>query len=326
MSDAINFIINTIKGYYNSAHHISGVIIQVLLLFEIIFIGIKISLGDINSLVGIIKKILYIGFWIYIINNIDVLSEAFINTLMFMSAKLSDTTTSVDFFDNPFKIIEFAYNHIIQFLLEKIDSMAKIRNILKSLTLLVIIFLLVLLIIGVAVSFAIITLVVLFIQLEFYIIVLCAILLLPFMISEHTKFIAEKIIPTITSQGIKMMVVSIVVQVILAGYANIFDQFRANDSIGFKDMLYIGTIIGLGVYLVLQSQSYAQSLMSGISQSNVGQQAMGAMVGAFTAYKTVSAAKSLSDKTSSDKEPSMDTNKHLEHKHTQNKPNDRRAY
>lgn len=310
MIESIDFIMGTIKGYFQSAHSIANSIINILLLFELIFIGIKIMLGEIHSLSAIVKKILYIGAWLYIAKNIDTLSDAFMRTLVSMSSRISTTSVSqINFLDNPFTIIQFAYDSIIVFLLEKIDSIAKIREMIKSVKLIVIVFLLVVLLLGIAVSFGLITLIVLFVQIEFYVIVLCAILLLPFMINEHTRFISEKIIPSITSQGIKLMILAIIVQVVLEGYTHVFDTFLKSEQIGFQDMLYIGTIIAIGVYLVFQSQVYAQSIMSGISQSNVAGQAMSAIAGGFTAYKVLSSAKQVSSRvdTSPDSKITSDT-------------------
>lgn len=320
LNSSVNFMLDTIKGYYTSAHNVANSIIGILLLFEIVFFGLKIALGDSASLTEILKKICVIGAWLYIAKNIDVLAISFVQTLAKMGEMLethgSSPTETLNFLENPFSILEFAYHNIISFIIDEIVALtSKIKNVLKifqQLDILVIIFLLVVLILGVGVSFAIITIIVLFIQIEFYFITLCAILLLPFMLNEKTTFISKKIIPSITGQGIKMLCIAIVVNIVLTGYKHVFEKFFENDSIGLMDTLYIATIIALGIYLVLQAQTFSHSITSGMADTNLGKQAMSMAAGGFTAHKILSTAKQVtsgSNKSSEGK--NIDLNKHL---------------
>lgn len=308
MSESISYFLDTIKSYYAQAHHISGYIVNILLVLEFAFFGLKMALGEISSLSAIIKKICVIGAWIYLAKNIDVLSEAFVRTLTKMSMSLGDNTSTIDFLSNPMEILEFNYDVLLQYIIDDLIESAKSIKFWKGGAIIntVIIFILFL---AVSVSSVLIALIVLIIQIEFYMIVLCAILLFPFMLNEKTKFISEKIIPSIAGQGIKLMIVGIVVQITLQGYMHIFQNFKESDSIGMKDTLYIITIVALGLFVIIQSQRYAQALISGMPDTNFAQQAMSMGASAMMAYKIVKTGKELGGVSSDKNKDSKDIDK-----------------
>lgn len=165
---------------------------------EIILFGLYWALGS-GQILDAIKKILFIGFWIWVVFSFPLLANSLVNSLT-QAGNIAGGGGPVNLLDpsgvvnqgfvvaapiqvqmNTFSVVNVAYR-LIYFVL--------------WMTVLFIYFLM-----GIQVFITV---------LEFYIITAIVGILLPFGLIKHTKFLAEKSIGAVISSGIKMMVLSFI--------------------------------------------------------------------------------------------------------------------
>lgn len=127
---------------------------------------------------------------------------------------------------------------------------------------------------GIELSFIVIAIQVFVITLEYYIIGSLAIILLPFGACVHTRFLAEKVWPSIVSCGVKLMVLSFIMSVALPqlfklklDMATALAANPALDMNSAQSMQMLGTSLALA-FLCWQAPSMASALMSGSSSSS----------------------------------------------------------
>lgn len=128
---------------------------------------------------------------------------------------------------------------------------------------------------GIELSFIIIAVQVFIILLEFYIMATLAIILLPFGVNSHTRFIAEKVWPAIVACGVKLMVLAFILSIALGklfdgkvALATELAKAHANIT-SAQSMESLGTSLALA-FLCWQAPSMAAALLSGTSSSSLG--------------------------------------------------------
>ena len=280
--NSLEFYTDTLQSYFSNAHDMANIILWGCLLFEIIFIGIKMILGEYITLSSVVKKILFLGIWIYVAQNLDTLAFAFTNSLQKMGGNIH--SYNFDYLKNPFDLFGFAYRtvflHFIAAIKDTVD--VSILNIMKIIVPLL--FLLIALLCF-TISIGIIVILLCLVKIKFYFIMVIAILLVPFNIHEHTRFLGSKVLSVAFFQGICILSMSLVTGLVIESFKKVINESIAFDGISFPFLLYMIIHIVLGLYLILQSGSIIQAFMPGVSTgSSLLQQITSLAISATTGY------------------------------------------
>ncbi len=285
---------DSIQSYYDEAHNVANSILWVLLLLEIVFFGFRMMLGDYNSLQSIVKKILSVGVMIYIIQNIDNLALSFTNTLQKMGASVHNY--SFDYLENPLYLLRYVGYELFAGLLGEIQDILDVSllNIVKVIPAAII---LILVFLCAVVCILVIVVLLCLVQLEFYFLLLLAIILMPFHINEHTKFISSQAISVVMFQGIRLLSISLVTGLVIESFKVILTKALDVGEIDIFFLIYLVIHITLGLYLILQSGSIIQAFMPGASTGNSPLQQVATLAGAgFSAYSIVKNSKGIAEK------------------------------
>lgn len=295
INDALNYYVDTIESYFSAAHEIADIVLWTLLLFEIIFIGIRMILGEYTSLQSIVKKILFLGAWIYVIQNIDTLAIAFADTLKLMGMSIHNY--SFDYLENPLDLLGYAYSEVFFHFIKEIKGMLSV-SLWNILNIIVPLLMLILVFICMIVSFGIIVILLCLIKIEFYFLLLMAILLIPFHINEQTRFISTKSVSVVIFQGIRLLSISLVTGLVIESFKKVISETMGTEGfeIPFVLIVYLILHMTLGLYLIIQSGSIIQAFMPGASSGASPLQQMATIAGAaLAATTTVMGGKAVTD-------------------------------
>ncbi len=289
--DSLEFYTDTLQSYFTNAHDMANVILWACLLFEIIFIGIKMMLGEYVTLASIVKKILFLGAWIYIAQNLDSLALIFTDTLQQMSGNIH--SYNFNYLQNPFELFDFAYRTVFVHFIAEIKEIVDI-SIWNIMTVIVPLSLLVIALLCFAISIGVIVILLCLVKIEFYFIMVLAILLIPFNIYDHTRFLGSKALSVTFFQGIRILSISLVTGLVIESFKKIITESIVADQITFSLLLYMIIHIVLGLYLILQSGTIIQAFMPGISTGSALLQQMTSLVmSTVTGYSGVMGGKSF---------------------------------
>ncbi|GEM_PF-442729 len=234
---------------------------------EIILFGLYWALGS-GQILDAIKKILFIGFWIWVVFSFPLLANSLVNSLT-QAGNIAGGGGPVNLLDpsgvvnqgfvvaapiqvqmNTFSVVNVAYR-LIYFVL--------------WMTVLFIYFLM-----GIQVFITV---------LEFYIITAIVGILLPFGLIKHTKFLAEKSIGAVISSGIKMMVLSFILTV--AGAVITGATLSAAPTL--NEILSLILTVGAIAFLVWNAPGIAAGLIAGSPSLSAGTAVQNTVAGGFMA-------------------------------------------
>ena len=184
-----------------------------------ILVGIELTLsglwwamsGD-DAIKGLIQKILLIGIFFFFIQQWQMLATTTMQSFARAGATAGNASAapgSIDLAD-PSAIVEMGFN-AIQPLSDKVDAMTSgAWTTLKNLGTLV---QMGLAMIGILFSFFLLGIQCFLVYIEFYIVAILSLILLPFGVFRHTAFMAEKAFGAVIAHGIKLMVLAFVIAI-----------------------------------------------------------------------------------------------------------------
>ncbi len=200
----LNFLTAFSSGYSNLLPSINW-LIGALLGIELILIGFWWALGGGEQLGGVIKKILFIGFWMWIVLNFPMLANKFVFSLIDAGLIAGGGTAGNDsILMDPSRIAGLglsATDHLY-------DMLNNVKWDISDALVFGISYILIML------AFLIIAWQVFLCVLEFYLILAITGILLPFGFIKYTKFLAEKAIGAVIAHGIKLMVLAFIIAVV----------------------------------------------------------------------------------------------------------------
>ena len=229
--------------------------------------------GDNNVLGRLIKKVIYVGAFAFLLNNFKVLSETIFKSFSAIGLKAGGGGFSADDLLRPGKIagVGFSAAHPM---LEKAGELTGFPEVFSNaltITLLLLSWLLVVL------AFFVMSIQLLVTLLEFKLTSLAGFTLVPFAFWNKSAFLAERVMGNVVSSGVKVMVLAIIVGI----GAGFFDQFIASlgedPDLADAMTLVLGalTLAGLAIF----GPSIASGLVSGAPQLGAGA-AVGTAAGA----------------------------------------------
>jgi len=182
-----------------------------LLAINIIIFGYKIAIGQYNDISSIVWQFFIMAFLVYLVKNFDKIAIQFNASLLELGLKTQDNYTSVTI-TKPDSIIKYAWDKIIVPLGTKIleTKLQFNMNSLLVLTTYAVTFIIVML------CFILISVHIILAFIEFYLVVMFSLILIPFIIFEPTKFIGTKPLGAVVGSALKIGILAALTGVIIA--------------------------------------------------------------------------------------------------------------
>jgi type IV secretion system protein TrbL len=235
-----------------------------LLGIEIVMLGLWWALGGGEQIVGVMKKVLYLGVWLWIVRSFPTLSNAFVQSLI-QAGQIAGGGGGPSLFD-PSNIIDYGLL-TTKPLVEKISSIG-ITEIVNGIVL-------ALTYIGIMLAYILIAWQIFYAVLEFNLLAAVVGIFLPFGFFEPTKFLAEKAIGAIVSSGVKLMVLAFIMAVIEPTLSTLSFSGNLNFTEIWSALLTVGAV----AFLAWNAPGIAAGLLAGSPSLSAGTAMQNAVVG-----------------------------------------------
>ena len=227
--------------------------------------------GD-DVIAKLIRKVLYIGAFAYIIGNFNWLASILFRSFAGLGLMASGSTISQAEFLQPGRLAKVGVDAAAP-ILEQISDMAGFPEVFVNMTPIVVMFLAWLVVI---VTFFVLAIQLFITLIEFKLTTLAGFVLVPFALWNKTAFLAEKVLGNVVSSGIKVLVLAVIVGI----GTGLFAEFQvAPDEPSIDHALVIMlaslSLLALGIF----GPGIATGLVSGSPQLGAGAMA-GATLGA----------------------------------------------
>jgi type IV secretion system protein TrbL len=246
-----------------------------------ILIGIDVTLagllwamgGEDEVILRLIRKVLYVGAFAFIITNFSALSSILFRSFAGLGLIATGSTLSITDFLHPGRLAKVGADAASP-LLTQMGVLSGFPDVFLNLDTILVLFLAWLIVI---VSFFILAVQLFVTLIEFKLVTLAGFVLIPFALWNKTAFLAERVLGAVVSAGVKVLVLAVI-----AGIgAGIFSQFNlppgAVPSISNALALMLASLsmLGLGIF----GPGIATGLISGAPQLGAGA-AVGSVIGA----------------------------------------------
>lgn len=220
--------------------------------------------GNDEILAKLIKKVLYVGAFAYIITNFNSLAGIIFRSFAGLGLTASGSGLSQDDFLRPGKLASVGMD-AGRPILAQIGDLSGFTSVFSNIDTIAVLFLAWLVVI---VSFFVLAVQLFVTLLEFKLTTLAGFVLVPFAFWNKTAFLAERVLGNVVSSGIKILVLAVIV-----GIGNgLFAEFRASAGAepsidhALAIMLASLAMLGLGIF----GPSIATGLVSGAPQLGAG--------------------------------------------------------
>lgn len=240
-------------------------LIGIFLVIEIVMIGLWMALGGGDQLVSVMKKLLYLGFWLWIVREFPALANAFVQSLI-KAGQIAGGGGGGSVFD-PSNILRYGLNTTDP-MIKEIMSMG-ITEIVNGIVLSISYVMIML-------SYILIAWQIFYAVLEFYLITALVGIFLPFGFLEQTKFLAEKAIGAVIASGIKLMVLAFIMAVI----EPVLSTLTFTGNMSWTEIWSALLTVGAIAFLTWNAPGVAAGLMAGSPSLTAGTAVQNAVVGA----------------------------------------------
>ena len=245
-----NFI-TALSGAYGRLASDANSLLSILVGIEVVLLGLWSALGGGDNVVGVFKRILHIGAWVWIVKSYPTLSKALVDSLVQAGLKAGGGTGDVSLIMDPSRLAGYG-----------LDATAPLTQKLADLGMTDLPDLIVFGFgyLAILACFFIMAINVFLAVLEYYVFAALAGIFLPFGLFEPTKFLAEKAIGAVVSAGVKLMVLALVTSVIDPVLSAIHFQ---GPQITFNELWSVFLTVCALMFLCWKAPSLASSLLGG---------------------------------------------------------------
>ena len=224
--------------------------------------------GEFDAVIrGLVSRVLIIGFVGYLANNWQTLTDDIANGFTDLGLQVAGVGgTAVSFLQNPVSIVSQGY----QLFAEIVKTLTPLEGYIRTIENLPTIIIYLICATIVIVAFAILALQVFITFLEFKIINLAALILVPFAIWSRTNFLSERAFGYMFSSGLKLFVLALVVSI----GAGFIGQFTVSPTPDFQNAIAIAIGSVMLTLLSLFGPRLAQALVTGGPQLGAGDAAI----------------------------------------------------
>ncbi|MFN4024178.1 MAG: P-type conjugative transfer protein TrbL [Hyphomonas sp.] len=246
-----------------------------LIVIDITLAGLFWALSEkADVIAGLIKKVLYVGFFAFLLGNFSALSQIIFESFAGLGLKAGSSLITPEDLMRPGYIAGIGYNAALPLLEEAGELMGPIaffNNFIMISVLLI------------AWAVILITFFVLAVQLfvsilEFKLTTLAGFVLVPFALWNKTSFLAERVLGNVITSGLKLMVLAIIIGIGSTLFATITDAFAGTGDVTLAEVM--GTVLAAVVFLWMGifGPGMASGLITGAPQLGAGS-AIGAAAG-----------------------------------------------
>lgn len=258
-----------------------------LIVIDLTLAGLFWAMADnTNVIAQFLKKVLYIGFFAFIIGNFSFLSGIIFDTFAGLGLRAGGSTISQEDLMRPGFVAATGFAAAAPILAEIGDLTGPVAFFVNIVTIGILAFSW-----GVVLLAFFILAVQLFITiLEFKLTALAGFILVPFALWNKTTFLAERVLGSVVTSGVKLMVLSMIVAIgstVFSGLSSTFAGGDINVSQALSMVLASISIFGLGIF----GPGIATGLITGAPQLGAGavgasgRLAVGALKGVSSAVK-----------------------------------------
>ncbi len=245
-----NFI-TALSGAYGRIQGSASTLLGILIGIEIVLLGLWTALGGGDNVVGIFKRILHIGAWVWIVQSYPTLSKALVDSLVKAGLLAGGGSGDVSLLMDPSRLAGYG-----------LDATAPLTQKLADLGMTDLSDLIVFGFgyLAIMACFLIMAINVFLAVLEYYVFAALAGIFLPFGLLEPTKFLAEKAIGAVVSASVKLMVLGLVTALIDPVLSSIH---FAGPQITFNELWSVFLTVCALMFLCWKAPSLAGSLLGG---------------------------------------------------------------
>jgi len=225
-----------------------------------------------DVLVRLIRKVLYVGAFAYIIGNFNTLAGIVFRSFAGLGLVASGTGMTAAEFLQPGRLAKVGVDAGAP-ILEQISEMSGFPEVFVNITPIVVLFLAWLVVI---LTFFVLAIQLFITLIEFKLTTLAGFVLVPFALWNKTAFLAEKVLGNVVSSGVKVLVLAVIVGIGTGLFAE-FQVAPAEPSVDFALVIMLASLalLALGIF----GPGIATGLVSGSPQLGAGAMA-GATLGA----------------------------------------------
>ena len=251
-----------------------------LIVIDVTLAGLFWALSDgADVMSGLLKKILYVGFFAFLLGNFSFLADTLFRSFAGLGVKAGSATLTAEDLMRPGYIASVGFEAalpLIEDIAEMLGPIAFFENFVMIAVLLI------------AWAVILIAFFVLAVQLfvtilEFKLTTLAGFVLVPFALWNKTAFLAERVLGNVISSGIKLMVLAVIIGIGSTLFGTITDAFSGPDDVTLADVM--GAVLAAIVFLWIgiSGPGIAAGLVTGAPQLGAGSLAgTAAAVGAGT--------------------------------------------
>ncbi len=254
--------------------HLSSTLIAIDVTLAALFWALD---GEANVMSRLIKKVLYVGAFAFILNNFNMLATLIFQSFVGMGLQASANTLTAADLLKPGKLAGIGFEAAHPLLVQASDLVTLSGFIGNFLTIVILLvaWLLVLL------SFFILAIQLFITVLEFKLTTLAGFVLVPFAFWNKTAFLAERVLGNVITSGIKVMVLAVIVGIGSSFFGQFITALNGQEpdiNQAMSLVLASLTLLGLGIF----GPGIASGLVSGAPQLGAGAAVgtVGAAVGA----------------------------------------------
>jgi type IV secretion system protein TrbL len=278
LTTVLTTFVNALAAGQRAVQSASGGVLRSLVVIEIVLAGLWIAL-DATSLSTPFKKLLHITFWIWFAHHFPSLTKAFSDSLVQIGLSAGAQSGNVGLLLDPSRIAGMALDATAPLVKSMDDAgIAQLKDV-------IVLGLCYLAIMG---CFFIIACQVCLAVIEYYLVVTLATCLIPFGVSGHTKFLAEKAIGAAVAVSVKLMVLSFVVALIQPVLGQI--RFSSIGEIKLNEVMAMLLVCGLLAVVVWRAPSFASDLLAASPNLSAGVVAQNVTSGVSTGASAASGA------------------------------------
>lgn len=221
--------------------------------------------GEDNVLLKLIKKILYVGAFAYILNNFQYLSEVVYSSFAGLGLKAGGGMLTAADLLKPGTIAATGYTAAHP-MLEQAGNLVGFPEVFSNL---LSIFVLLFAWLIVVISFFILSIQIFIAVLEFKLTSLAGFILVPFALWNKTAFLAERVLGNVVASGVKMMVLAIIIGIGSTLFSNFTNAAQGQDftlAMAMSQVLGALAFLGLGIF----GPGIAAGLITGAPQLGAG--------------------------------------------------------
>ncbi len=266
--DVIDHFLDTFSRYIDSGFGLLqpevAYLSSTLVAIDITLAGLFWAMGGEDVMPRLIKKVLYVGAFAFIIGNFNFLAGVIFKSFAGLGLKASAASISSDQLLQPGRLAQVGVQ-AGQPMLTEIGKLAGFPNVFTNIDTVAVLFIAWIIVI---VSFFVLAVQLFVSVLEFKLTTLAGFVLVPFALWGRTSFLAEKVLGNVVASGIKIMVLAVIVGI----GTGLFSQFQTtagtdpNISQALAIVLGAISLLGLGIF----GPGIATGLVSGAPQLGAG--------------------------------------------------------